>query len=103
MSIAKGTFSLTCLKCGKQHDFLASDSDVNPQFGSESQMDAETGYVWEHTFNCDNENCDNEIEINYEVWEYPEGVFNMDQIDIKGGKEVSMFDYDFHGEPDFED
>lgn len=98
MSIVKGTFSLNCLNCRKQHDFLASDSDFNPQFGSERQMGSETGYVWEHTFNCDNE-----IEIKYEVWEYPEGMFNMDQINIKGGKEVSKFNYDFHGEPDFED
>ena len=38
----------------------------------------------------------NNIEIDYEVWEYPVGSFNNDSINIKGGIEVGKFDYDFH-------
>ena len=100
MSIVKGTFSLTCSKCNKQHDFTSDEADFDATSGSERQMGPETGYTWECTFNCDK--CDNEIEIEYEVWEYPMGAFNHEQINIKGGTSINSFDYDFHGEPDID-
>lgn len=101
MSIVNGTFSLSCSKCGKQHDFTAEDADFEDSYGGERQMGPENGYVWKTEFNCDN--CGNEIEVEYEVWEYPVGAFNTDQLTIKGGTEVSRFDYDFSEEPDQDD
>lgn len=98
MSIARGQFSLKCSNCGKQHNFLPEDADFDATSGSERQMGHEHGYSWKYTFNCDN--CGNEIEIDYEVWEYPEGVFNNDQVNITGGTEVRRFNYDFHGDPE---
>lgn len=99
MSIVNGTFSVTCNKCGKQHNFSADDVDFNATSSSERQMGPENGYAWECTFVCDG--CENEIE--YEVWEYPVGAFNYDQVEIKGGTEVNRFGYDFHDAPEPDD
>ncbi len=101
MSIVKGTLSITCNKCGKQHDFSADEADFDANNGSERQMGSENGYTWEHTFNCDE--CENEIEIEYEVWEYPIGTFNHDQVNINGGTEVNRYGYDFHDSPELND
>ncbi len=98
MSIVKGTFSLTCNKCGKQHGFNEEETDFDMNMGSERSMGSENGYSWEIEFDCDN--CGNTIEINYEVWEYPVGAFNNDSVKINGGTEVKRFDYEFFGEPD---
>lgn len=97
MSIATGTMSVKCNQCGKIHTISSDDADFENSYGSERQMGEENGYVWEHTFDCD---CGNEIEIIYEVWEYPTGVFNNDNVTIEGGTLVNKFGYDFHGEPD---
>lgn len=101
MSIVKGTFSLTCSVCGKRHDFDEDDADFDATSGGERQMGPETGYNWEYSFNCDK--CNNEIEIKYEVWEYPIGAFNNDQINLRGAAEINRFDYDFHDEPDLDE
>lgn len=97
MSIVTGTFSLTCEKCDKQHDFKSADADFEVTSTDERQMGTESCYSWNNTFNCDN--CDNEIEVEYDVWEYPEGAYNNDDVRINGGEEVSRYSYDFH-EPD---
>lgn len=91
-----GTFSLTCSKCGAIHNFQPDDTDFDIRFSHERQMGEENGYVWEQTFICDNDGCENEIGIKYQVWEYPIGAFNHEIIDIEGGKEVGSFDYNFH-------
>lgn len=98
MSIVKGTFSLTCDKCGKQYDFNEDEAGFDLTMGDERQMGRENGYSWQQEFECDE--CGNNIEIDYEVWEYPVGSFNNDSINLKGGTEVGKFDYEFHGEPD---
>lgn len=98
MSIAKGTFTITCDKCGEKHDFLAEEADFESTGGSERQMGPENSYTWEYTFNCDK--CENDIEIEYQVWEYPAGAFNYDQVEIKGGKDINRFGYDFHDDPE---
>jgi hypothetical protein len=101
MSIAIKTFSLTCNKCCKQHDFTADDADFDITSVVERQMGPEHGYTWEHTFNCDV--CAYEIEIVYEVWEYPVGAFNNDRVEIKRGTEILRYFYDFHDTREEED
>ena len=98
MSIVNGTFSLICNKCGKQHYFADDEADFEATSGSERQMGSENGYTWEHTFYCGE--CDNEIEIKYEVWEYPVGAFNYDNVESKRGTVVSLYGYDFHDAPE---
>jgi hypothetical protein len=65
-------------------------------------MGSQICHSWEHTFNCDNDQCDNEIEIKYEVWEYPPSSFETDDVKISGGEEESRFNYDFHGEEELD-
>ena len=98
MSIVNGTFSLTCSKCGKQHDFTLEDTNFEITSTEERPMGTGICHSWEHSFNCDSNKCENEdeIEIGYEVWEYPEGAFNADKVAINGGQEVGRFSYDFH-------
>jgi hypothetical protein len=67
-------------------------------------MGPENSYSWETELECDgkdgNEDCGNEISVKYEVYEYPVGAFNMDEVVVTGGKELSRFGYDFHDAPD---
>ena len=97
MSIVKGDFEMKCNKCGKIHVFPAADADFEDVGGEEKQMGTENEYAWETEFECD---CGNQIEIDYRIWEYPEGAFNDDDPRVQGGKPMKNFEYDFHGEPD---
>lgn len=106
MSVVTGEFSLECSKCGTQHDFAPDDADFESG-GSERSMGPENSYVWEQEIECDGtfegEECGNEISISYEIYEYPVGALNMDEVTITGGTELSRFGYQFHDEPDLEE
>lgn len=95
---------MECSKCGKQHDFSPSDTDFESNGGSERSMGPENSYLWETEIECDGnlegEECGNDISVKYEVWEYPVGAFNMDEVAIEGGRELSRFGYNFHDEPE---
>lgn len=93
MNIVTGDFSLKCNQCNKQHDFTSEEAEFEGTSSSERRMGTEHAYGWDYTFDCDN--CGNEIEIEYEVWEYPAGAFNTDDVSIKGGDEIAKFGYDF--------
>lgn len=96
MSIVNGNLVIECNRCNTNHAISAEETDFEDRYGGERQMGPENGYAWESIIECD---CGNTIEINYEVWEYPIGAFNNDTVEITGGKEISRFDYDFHGDP----
>lgn len=99
MSFVHGTFSMTCNSCGVQIDFESDEADFEATGGDpDRQMGAEYGYTWENTFNCE---CESEIEVDYSVYEYPEGTFNHDEVRISGATEIGRFSYDFHS--DFSD
>lgn len=100
MSIVEGIMTITCDKCGHVNDILAENADFENTGVVERQMGAENSYLWEDNFKC--ENCDNEIRVKYEVWEYPLGAFNNDSIEVDGGKYDQIFDYDFIGESEDE-
>lgn len=91
-----GTFAITCNNCGTEHMFPPDESDFEPEYSSERSMGEEIGWEWKYEFNCDNEACAKEIDVEYQVWEYPVGAFNHEIINITGGKETSTFDYNFH-------
>lgn len=99
MSFVKGIFSVECDRCNIKHDFDASEADFDVDGGGERQMGNENGYIWEIDFVCD---CENKIDIRYEVYEYPEGSFNNEVIEVNGGSVLSSYTYDFQGEPDDE-
>ncbi len=97
MSIAIGTMSVTCNNCGNTHAIPADDADFQNTSGSERQMGPENEHNWQHTVSC---GCGNKIEIDYDVWEYPVGTFDHDEVSVKGGTFGNGYDYDFHGEQD---
>lgn len=95
MSIVKGSMTVQCNQCGKIHTISAEDTDFENSYGDERQMGTENGFTWEYTIDCE---CGNEIEIIYEVWEYPEGAFNNDNVTLNGGTLIDKFGYDFYAE-----
>ena len=97
MSIVSGSFSVTCSKCGANHDFGADDADFDGNGSDERGMGVENQYTWETTFDCE---CGNQIEIVYDVWEYPVGAYNHSNIEVTGGVAVGEFDYDFSDAPE---
>ncbi|MBU6122591.1 hypothetical protein [Hymenobacter siberiensis] len=98
MSLVTGVFSIECSNCGTKRDFTPSDVDFEVASSTEEPMGTQTGYQWEETIEC--EECEKEIGIEYSVYEYPEGAFDMDEVKIKGGKELSRFGYEFHDAPE---
>lgn len=102
MSFISGTLSVKCKKCGTVTDFDSDEADFEPTGGGDDRgMGQENGYNWETTFNCDK--CGNEIEIDYEVWEYPVGAFNNDDVRLSGATEEGRYSYDFQDEPEPDD
>jgi hypothetical protein len=95
MGITKGVFSLTCSKCNKQYDFDGASIEFDHPLGFKRQEGTENGYIWEHFFACD---CENEITVDYEVWEYPAGTLENDDVRIVGGAEIKRYEYDFSPE-----
>ena len=61
-------------------------------------MGNENEHFWEDSITCD---CNNEIEIEYHVLQYPVGTFNHDNI-IKSGVEIvdNTFVFEFNDDED---
>ena len=59
-------------------------------------MGTEICYNWEQSYECDDENCENEIDIEYTIYEYPSGHLNTDELNVKNGIEVTRFEYEFN-------
>ncbi len=93
-----------CNSCSRTHKY--DESEFNLDFdcigGSERNMGTENQYQAEEHFKC---NCGNEIEVKFEVWEYPEGVHNYDNIEIDNAELLDSFHFtiDFYDDegPDF--
>ena len=94
MSIASGTFIFQCNDCHAQTTYLPEDSAFGSEvFDPDRQMGPEYRHHWNENFEC---SCGNEITLTYNVYEYPVGAFNIEQIDLEGATEIQTFDYDFH-------
>ena len=96
MGFLYGTFSVTCDKCGVKLNFDAdevhferSNSEANSTTGRENR------YSWKHSIDCD---CGSKIDIDYSVYENPDGTFNRDEIALSGATENKRFGYDFFPE-----
>ncbi len=92
-----GTFTIKCSNCQEEIDFHSDDADFQSDGGGERQMGPEYGYIWSSDFKCFECNQQN-ISIQYEVYEYPVGAFNNDKVEITGATELNRFDYNFHEE-----
>ncbi len=91
-----------CDRCGKRHQYSESDIDLDFECVGSDERSMGTENEYQHTEYIDCEECGNEINVTFSVWEYPIGAHNYDDIDIDGATLVSCFDFsvDFHGEPE---
>lgn len=101
-TISEGTFTIKCDVCKNTTDFPANESEFECTGGdSDREMGIENIYSWENTFNCDS--CGKEIEFDYQVSEYPQGSYNHDFVNIKGGEKISGYTFNFADEPEPDD
>lgn len=100
MSLVSGMFSVNCSNCPIVLPFASENSDFEISSSNERQMGIENQYTWETSLNCD---CGNEIEIVYDIWEYPTGLFNNATIDVSGGTAYGEFEYDLSEKPEPEE
>ena len=79
-----------CDKCKKIHTYHKSFLCLNYECmgGSERGMGTENLYVADETFQCE---CENIILATFEIWEYPVGIHNYDNISIAGAKLLEPF------------
>jgi hypothetical protein len=90
MLSVEGLFTLKCSRCHTQYDFQPKETYFEPSWLVEDKHPGpEWVYIYENLFSC--ECCSNEIEIRYEVWEFPVGVLYKNKIEIKRGVEIKQF------------
>jgi hypothetical protein len=91
-----GKASYKCLSCGAIHFLHNKDFNFEPESGSYRKMGQETQYSAEFNEKC--QKCNNDIEIRFEVWEYPAGIINMTDAEISGAKVLDS-DFGVYHEP----
>lgn len=97
MILEKGP-KVQCKKCS-QLFFLDVNEFDGPEINiDERNMGYETQYIWEYIGECNN--CNNEISVIIEGWEYPQGVFNYDEFNSRGCKIVEKPLLKIHFEDD---
>lgn len=56
----------------------------------------ETFYEWDNVFSCD---CGEAIGFSYLVWEYPQGCYDTQEVEIDGAAVKSHFSFAFTRHP----
>nr|WP_305069678.1 hypothetical protein [Flavobacterium covae] len=91
-----------CNNCGRIHKY--DESEFNLEFecvgGSERSMGSENQYQAEEHFKC---SCGNEIDVKFELWEYPTGIHNYDNIEIENAELLDSFNFTIDFYEDEED
>lgn len=79
-----------CDSCGRIHSYHKSEFDLDFDCIeiSERSMGNENHYEATEVFDCE---CGNQIEANFEVWEYPVGAHNYDSVTLEGGELLESF------------
>ena len=86
-----------CDECEHAHNIDASNFeievvDVDP--GRDSGMGARTTYSGEYELSCEGENCENNITIEVNYWEYPVGTLEDSEFKASGGTISQEFKID---------
>lgn len=86
----ENTLKFKCSNCGKIHQFDKEEIELDFECvdSDERNMGIENHYEAIVDFECE---CDNIIEVIFEIWEYPQGVHNYDDITISNGKLLQSF------------
>lgn len=82
--------SFRCNDCNEIHTYYKENLNLDFEcVGSdERNMGTENHYQAEDYFQCE---CGNDIEVTYEIWEYPIGTHSCDNIEIDGGTLIESF------------
>lgn len=91
-----GKASYECLSCGAVYFLHNENFNFESESGSYREMGQETQYAAEFNEKC--QKCNNDIEIKFEVWEYPVGIINMTDSEISGAKVLDS-DFGIYHEP----
>ena len=82
------------IKCENGHVIVIDLEEVSPDFEvvetEEREMGVEKCYEAEFTETCDI--CEEEVTVKLSVWEYPEGVFNHQEITVDNGEVIDECD-----------
>jgi DNA-directed RNA polymerase subunit RPC12/RpoP len=94
-----GEATYKCSKCGAKHFVHADDFEFEAQSSDERQMGAEIQHFAEIHALC--HNCKEEIELEFEVWEYPAGTINHTNESTVGAEVIdSHFSIESLPDPD---
>ena len=76
---------IRCSNCGELFPFHTDDMDFEWDGGVVN--DRGMGYEMQYDSNevCECPNCHEQIDVTLQVWEYPEGAFNYQNIEVDGG------------------
>lgn len=91
-----GKATYKCEKCGAKHFLHDEHFHFEAEFGSDRSMGEEVQYRSELDEPC--HNCNNEIRLRFEVWEYPTGIVNMTNEEASGAQ-ILKSDFDIYHEP----
>lgn len=85
-----------CSICNEIVDINIAKDDLDWQIEDtdEREMGIETHYSAVVQYEC--EKCKSEFLITLEIWEYPEGFFNDQDITIEGGELIDDADLDMY-------
>ncbi len=95
-----GKATYKCNRCGAKHFLHDEDFYFEAESGSERSMGEEVQYVFELDEAC--HNCSSEIQLKFEIWEYPVGIMHMTNEDSSGA-EILESDFDIYHAPPHEE
>ena len=97
MSFVNGKLVIQCILCNSTATVDSEKADFDWST-NERGMGSERIYNWESDVECPHPGCGNVMKAVYSVSEYPEGVLNNELIDVKGGRVIKKFDFNFQGD-----
>ena len=82
-----GQLEIKCNKCGAINSIDCEDLPFDVVESEERSMGVEKCHSADFAIECSK--CGAEISGKYDVWEYPAGVINTDDVEVDGGTLVS--------------
>lgn len=89
--ICNDQLQFTCNTCGLHHEVKSNYLFFDEIDKEQKNNGSETLYQAEYDFVC--EGCDSDIEVTYEVWEYPEGIKDDEKITITNATVVEACNF----------
>lgn len=86
----QGQLQFVCDTCGQTHELKSQHLFFDVVDSEEKPNGTETLYQAEYDFVC--EGCDKDIEVTYEVWEYPEGKKDDEKVTITNATVVRVLE-----------